>query len=70
MRIAKVYPGSAAERAGLHEGDVIHSINGYLTQQRGNLEWIYVNAVPGNILKMNVLTASDGKEHTITATFP
>ena len=55
MKITKVYPGSAAERSGLHEGDVIHSINDYATQQRGNLEWIYVNAAPNNILKMQVL---------------
>ncbi len=40
MKITKVYPGAAAERSGLHEGDVIHSINDYVTQQPGNLEWI------------------------------
>lgn len=70
MKVTRVYPGSAAERSGLHEGDVIHSINDYVTQQPGNLEWIYVNAAPNNILKMNVRTASDGKEHTITAQLP
>jgi len=70
MKITKIYPGSAAERTGLHEGDVIHAINDYVTQQPGNLEWIYVNAAPNNVLKMNVRSASDGKEQNITAQFP
>ncbi len=70
MRITKVTPGSAAERVGLHVGDVIRSINNYATQQPGNLEWIYVNAAPINILRINAFTASDGKEHTFTTQIP
>ena len=70
MKVANVYPGTAAERAGLQVGDVIHSINGYLTEQRGNLAWIIANAAPNNTLTMNVRTASDGKEHTVTAQIP
>ena len=70
MKITRVHPGSAAERAGLQAGDIIHSINDYVTQQPGNLEWIYVNAAPNNMLKMKVLTASDGKEHSITTQIP
>ena len=38
MKITKIYPRSAAERVGLHEGDIVRSINDYLTQQPGNLE--------------------------------
>ena len=70
MRITKVNPGSAAARVGLHEGDVIRSINDYATQLQGNLEWIYVNAAPNNTLRMKVFTASDGKEHTLTTQIP
>lgn len=70
MKITKIHPGSAAERVGLHEGDVIRSINDYTTQLRGNLEWIYVNAAPNNILKMNVFTPGDGKEHAYTTQIP
>jgi S1-C subfamily serine protease len=70
MKVSKVYPGSAAEKAGLHAGDVIHSINGYLTTQPGNMAWIIANAAPDNVLMMNVRNASDGKEHTITAHLP
>ena len=44
MKIGKVYPGTAAERAGLRAGDVIRSVNGYLTEQRGNLAWVIANA--------------------------
>ena len=46
MKISKVYPGSAPEKAGLHAGDLIYSINGYLTQEPGNLEWIFLTAAP------------------------
>jgi hypothetical protein len=68
--VTQVYPGSAAEKARLHAGDVIHSINGYLTTERGNLPWIISVATPNNVLKMNVRTASDGKVHTILADLP
>ena len=70
MRITKVNPGSAAERVGLHVGDVIRSINDYATLQSGNLEWIYVNAAPNNILRINAFTQSDGSEHTFTTQIP
>jgi hypothetical protein len=67
MKVIKVYPWSAAEKAGLHVGDVIHSINGYLTTERGNLAWIVTVATPNNVLKMNVRAASDGRVRTILA---
>ena len=67
MKITNVYPGTPAQRAGLQVGDVLVSINGYLTEQRGNLAWIIANAAPNNQLKMTVRTIKDGQEHTITA---
>jgi membrane-associated protease RseP (regulator of RpoE activity) len=70
IKVTNVYPGTPAEKAGLHTGDVIHSINGYLTEERGNLAWIIANAAPQNTLKMNVRTVQDGKDHTITAQIP
>ncbi len=70
MKIANVYPGTAAEQAGLQVGDVLRSVNGYLTEQRGNLAWIIANATPNSTLKLNVRTAKDGQFHAITATLP
>jgi hypothetical protein len=70
MKVSKVFPGTAAEKAGLQAGDVIRSVNGYLTEQRGNLAWIIANATPNNELKINVQTAKDGQSHLITATLP
>jgi hypothetical protein len=67
VKVSRVHPGTAAEKAGLKPGDVIRSINGYLTAERGNLAWIVANAAPDNVLKMSVRTASDGKDRTITA---
>jgi len=68
MKVSKVYPGTAAERAGLQAGDVVRSVNGYLTEQRGNLAWIIANAAPKDELKINVQSVKDGQIHLITAT--
>jgi hypothetical protein len=70
MKISKVTPGTAAEKAGLHAGDVLYSINGYLTTQRSDLTWILANAASDNVLRMKVITASDGNEHTIVVRLP
>jgi membrane-associated protease RseP (regulator of RpoE activity) len=70
MKVSKVFPGSAAEKAGLQAGDVIRSVNGYLTEQRGNLAWIIANAAPNNELKIKVQTVKDAQNHLITATLP
>ncbi len=67
VKVSRVHPGTAAEKAGLKPGDVIHSINGYVTAERGNLAWIVANAAPDNVLKISVRTASDGRERTIAA---
>jgi PDZ domain len=68
MKVGKVWPGTAAERAGLQAGDVIRSVNGYLTEERGNLAWVIANAAPDNQLKINVQAAKDGQARLITAT--
>lgn len=70
IKVTRVIPGSPAEKAGLHPGDIIHSINGYLTTERGNLAWIISVATPNNVLKMIVRTAVDGKIQTILADLP
>jgi serine protease Do len=67
MRITNVYPGTAAQRAGLQVGDVLLSINGYLTEQRGNLAWIIANAAPNYQLNITFKRPSDGQQRTITA---
>lgn len=70
MKIGKVWPGTAAERAGLQAGDVIRSVNGYLTEERGNLAWVIANAARDNQLKISVQAAKDGQTRLITATLP
>jgi hypothetical protein len=67
MKVAHVYPGTPAEQAGLRAGDVVHSTNGYMTTQAGNLAWIIANAAPNKVLTLNVRTSTDAKAHTITA---
>jgi S1-C subfamily serine protease len=70
MKISRVYPGTSAEKAGLKVGDVIRSINGYLTEQPGNIAWIIANAAPIKVLQMHVRTAADDRMHAITARLP
>ena len=70
MKITNIYPGTAAEQAGLQVGDVLRSVNGYLTEQRGNLAWIIANATPNNELKLNVRTAKDGQATRSRPRFP
>jgi hypothetical protein len=67
MRVTNIYAGSAAERAGLKVGDVIHSINGYNTQTNGNITWIIQNAAPDGTLNMNVRHAGAAKDVVIVA---
>jgi hypothetical protein len=70
MKVSKVYPGTPAEKAGLKPGDVIRSINGYLTEKPGNLTWIIANKAPGKVLKITVHAAPDGNERTVTVQLP
>jgi membrane-associated protease RseP (regulator of RpoE activity) len=70
MKVGKVFPGTAAEKAGLQAGDVIRSVNGYLTEQRGNLAWVIANAAPKNELKLTVQGANDKNTRVISATLP
>ena len=65
LKVTSVSEGSTAEKAGLRAGDVIHSVNGYLTTERGNLTWIIANATPDHLLKLDVQAATDGQRRTI-----
>jgi serine protease Do len=68
MKITNIYPGTGAANAGLQVGDVLRSVNGYLTEQPGNLAWIIANATPANELKLVVRTVKDGRDHSVLAT--
>jgi hypothetical protein len=65
LKVTSVSEGSTAEKAGLRAGDVIHSVNGYPTTERGNLTWIIANATPDHLLKLDVQAATDGKRRTV-----
>ncbi len=70
MKVETVYPGTPAEKAGLKVGDVIESVNGYMTETPGNLAWIIANATPDNVLRINLRSTTDGKVRMIAANLP
>jgi hypothetical protein len=65
MKVARVYPGSEAERAGLRAGDVIQSINDYTNTEPGNLPWIILHAAPNRMLNMVVRSPDQTGERTV-----
>jgi hypothetical protein len=67
MQVVRIYAGSAAERAGLQSGDVIHSANGYATQEFGNVTWVIDRTAAGQALQLSVRSARDGQEYLVTA---
>jgi hypothetical protein len=70
LRVTRVEPGSVAEKAGLQKGDVILSINGYVTELPVNLSWIASNATPDRVLNMKVRGPSGGELRDVTARIP
>jgi hypothetical protein len=69
-QITRIDPNSAADKAGLHTGDVIHSVNGYVTVDAATLGWVIVNAGADKLLMMTVRSASDGQERPIRVQLP
>jgi hypothetical protein len=70
LKVSRVHPATAAEKAGLHVGDVIRSINGYVTEQPGHLAWVIAHAAPDHVLKMSARGSRDGEVRTVTARLP
>jgi S1-C subfamily serine protease len=70
LKITSIAVIGVIGKAGLRIGDVLVSINGYVTQKMTDPEWIILNASPDKVLKMNVRFASDGKDHAITVPLP
>jgi len=63
--VAGVNPGSAAEAAGLKEGDIITSINGAKVNSSSELQEIVARNRPGDKVKVDYLRK--GKEHSTNA---
>ena len=69
LKITRVQPDSPAQKAGLKDGDVVRSANGYVTELPTNLAWILANAAADKALKMSVRSA-DGTVRTVTLQLP
>jgi len=64
--VAKVVPGSAADKAGIKTGDVILKLNGEVLADAGDLSAKVGMARPGDKATLDVWR--DGSQHTIVAT--
>jgi serine protease Do len=64
--VARVEPGSPAERAGILRQDVIRSINGQAIDESSDLPPIIGAMAPGTRVTMELIR--DGKSRTVTAT--
>jgi hypothetical protein len=70
MKVTAVHPGTLAQAGGMKPGDIIRSLNHYLTLAPGDLGWIIANATPKSELTFYVRKQSDGKAHAVTVTLP
>jgi len=61
-----VMPGSAADKAGLKESDIILEVNGHRIDTNNSLASYLKNFNPGDIIKMKVLSRDQTKEITVT----
>lgn len=64
--IASVEPGQGAEKAGIHQGDVIVSVNNQPVTQDTTLSYLVANSPIGARVPIELLR--DGKRMTVTAT--
>src|SRR5262249_1946273 len=70
LSIVSILPGSTAENAGLHDGDVILLLNGQPTEQRGDLAKFITGAAPGTPLRMVVRPLGIGQDRAVTIQVP
>lgn len=61
-----IVPGSAADKAGLKENDIILEVNGTRIDKDHSLAGILKNFDPGDVIRMKVLSNNAEKEITVT----
>lgn len=61
-----VVPNSAADKAGLKEGDIILEVNGTKIDQDHSLAGLLKNYNPGDVVKMKILSRGETKDITVT----
>jgi S1-C subfamily serine protease len=67
LQVTKTLSGGIAEKAGIRDGDVIRSINGYVTEQPGHIAWILANAAHGDVLQLTLRPVDKGTSRTVKA---
>jgi serine protease Do len=61
-----VEPGSAADKAGIREGDIILEVNGQQINQQNSLASMMKNFNPSDIVKMKIQSRGQTKDITVT----
>jgi serine protease Do len=67
-QITRVTEGSAAERAGLKENEIIVSVDGRELLDSNQLRTIVGNKQPGDIVELGVISQESGKKRTVNVT--
>jgi len=70
LRVVSILPESTAEKSGFQVGDLILSINGQVTEERGALGRIIGSLPSGSELTITLIKASTGREQTIPTRVP
>jgi S1-C subfamily serine protease len=67
LLVADVYPGSAAERAGLHPRDVILQAGAQPVNDQSALDYVFATAKPGDEIPLRVRSGKDARTLSVRA---
>ena len=68
--VGAVYPGSAADRAGIRQGDLILSLDGQAVYDQNGLNYLVATRRPGETMRLQVRTGERNRTVSVQALIP